>query len=83
MRKTVEQLQSRGLILTEAQSARLDPQAKAALFRLETDDGAEYWLGLHDLYVITRYNHSHLYAFAVHHLAERIRADYHGIKQAL
>ena len=51
------------------------PGAKAALFRMEGDEGAEYWLGLHDFYVITRYNHSRLYALAVWQLGQEIRSE--------
>ena len=52
----------------------LTPQEKAALFRLEGEHGIEYWLGLHDFYVITRYNRSHMYALAVYQLSEEIKA---------
>lgn len=47
--------------------------AKAALFQMEAVDGHEYWLGLHNFYVITRYNHSAMYALAVTQLAELLR----------
>ena len=53
---------------------RVPTGAKAALFRMEGDAGAEYWLGLHDFYVITRYNHSRLYALAVWQLGQEIRS---------
>ncbi|MCZ6889498.1 MAG: lytic murein transglycosylase B [Gammaproteobacteria bacterium] len=51
----------------------ISDDAMAALFEMEGDSGVEYWLGLHDFYVITRYNHSQMYALAVWQLGEAIR----------
>jgi membrane-bound lytic murein transglycosylase B len=45
----------------------------AALISLDQENGPEYWLGLNNFYVITRYNHSPLYAMAVYQLSEEIR----------
>ncbi len=45
----------------------------ATLMELDGADGKEYWVGLHNFYVITRYNHSPLYALAVYQLSEAIR----------
>lgn len=53
----------------------LDDDAAATLMALDGEDGTEYWVGLHNFYVITRYNHSPLYALAVHQLASAIRED--------
>ena len=53
----------------------------AALIRFEQEDGPEYWLGFKNFYVITRYNHSPLYAMAVYQLSEEIRAAYEQSKQ--
>ena len=41
-------------------------------FRLEGADGDEYWLGLPNFYVITRYNRSVMYAMAVHQLSQQL-----------
>ncbi len=59
--------------ITSSQSGiRADGPATA--MRLEGDRGAEYWIGAYNFYVITRYNHSRLYAMAVFQLAEEILA---------
>ncbi|MBI2994169.1 MAG: lytic murein transglycosylase B [Gammaproteobacteria bacterium] len=46
---------------------------KVKLLEFETGNGPEYWLGFRNFYVITRYNHSPLYAMAVFQLARSIR----------
>lgn len=57
--------------VTPVQPIRGNPPA--ALFTLESDSGSEYWIGLRNFYVITRYNRSPLYAMAVMQLAQAIR----------
>ena len=46
----------------------------ASLIQLTTTNGSEYWVGLHNFYVITRYNHSAMYAMSVYQLSQRIAA---------
>jgi membrane-bound lytic murein transglycosylase B len=46
----------------------------ASLFALDEEQGQSHWVGLNNFYVITRYNHSNLYAMAVHRLSRRILA---------
>lgn len=45
------------------------------LIELEATGGREYWVGLPNFYVITRYNRSALYAMAVYQLAQEVRAQ--------
>jgi len=69
-RVTVADLQQRGLKpLTPVAGTML-----AAPFSVEAKDGKQYWLGLNNFYVITRYNRSINYALAVHELAQELRA---------
>lgn len=45
------------------------------LIGMKTDeDTMAYWQGFHNFYVISRYNHSHMYVMAVHQLAEKLKA---------
>lgn len=57
-------------------NADLNAETKVVLLRFETVGGENYWLGLNNFYVITRYNHSSLYALAVHLLAQEIKYRY-------
>jgi membrane-bound lytic murein transglycosylase B len=66
---SVKQLKSEGI--TPARP--LPDNTLAALISLDQENGPEYWLGLNNFYVITRYNHSPLYAMAVYQLSEEIR----------
>jgi membrane-bound lytic murein transglycosylase B len=53
----------------------LPADARAALMKMDLEgDDAEYWLGLHDYFVITRYNRSRMYAlFAMVRASSRKR----------
>lgn len=56
----------------------LDSAQLATLMEFETADGDFYRFGLHNFYVITRYNHSRLYAMAVYELSQLIRDAHDG-----
>ncbi|MDP1776714.1 MAG: lytic murein transglycosylase, partial [Moraxellaceae bacterium] len=53
----------------------LSPKTPATAFRLQGTNGSEYWIGLHNFYVITRYNRSIMYAMAVNDLANLIKQE--------
>ncbi len=46
----------------------------ATLIELDGEQGPEFWIGFHNFYVISRYNHSALYALAVYQLSEALTA---------
>lgn len=54
----------------------IPPSSQVLAMKLEGLDGPEYWLGMNNFYVITRYNRSRMYALAVHELARAVQSDY-------
>ncbi|HET8700766.1 MAG TPA: lytic murein transglycosylase B, partial [Nitrococcus sp.] len=69
---SVAALGKRGVIPTHA----LPSEQPAGLVILEGKQSPEYWIGLPNFYVITRYNHSALYAMAVYQLSEAIKQQW-------
>jgi membrane-bound lytic murein transglycosylase B len=67
-RRSVGELAAAGVVAEQP----LDPEAPATAIRFEVRDGHEHWVGLHNLYVITRYNHSAMYAMSVYQLSQRL-----------
>lgn len=62
--------------------ANLGKDDMVALLEFEQPGGHDYWLGLHNFYVITRYNHSNLYAMAVFQLSQAIKQRLTDNKQS-
>jgi len=65
---SVEKLQQMDIGTPE----QLRKKDKVKLLRFEQISGDDLWVGLHNVYVITRYNHSPLYAMAVYQLSQAI-----------
>jgi len=71
--KLVADYKKAGVALTD----KFSDKAMATLLKLDAKKGDEYWLGLHNFYVITRYNHSPMYAMAVYQLSQAVAKKYH------
>ena len=68
---SIDALADKGLKpVTEQSSDQL-----ATPIKFDGKSGEEHWLGLHNFYVITRYNHSAMYAMSVHQLSQTLRAQ--------
>jgi membrane-bound lytic murein transglycosylase B len=74
---TLKQFNDKGVkILDEKlKNSGLSLQQEASLLKFEGKKGDEYWLGLKNFYVITRYNHSEMYAMAVYQLSEKLKEN--------
>lgn len=62
--------------LSLAQSIDIDIKQTGQLIELEQASTKEYWLGLNNFYVITRYNHSPLYAMAAYQFSQELKEAY-------
>lgn len=66
--ETVASLSNSGVVFSTTLGATDDAQ----LLTLEGKDGDEHWVGFHNFFVITKYNHSVMYGMAVHQLGQAI-----------
>jgi membrane-bound lytic murein transglycosylase B len=66
---TVESLKAKGVNFDSS----LPPDAPAILIAADESDGVHWRVGYNNFYVITRYNHSALYAMAVYELAAAMK----------
>jgi membrane-bound lytic murein transglycosylase B len=55
----------------------IKPDEKVKLLAYQQQKGDDLWIGLHNFYVITRYNHSPLYGMAVYQLSQAIYKQRH------
>jgi membrane-bound lytic murein transglycosylase B len=68
---TVRSLSEAGVLFATG----MPNDSEARLLTLEGSNGTEYWVGFHNFFVITRYNHSVMYALAVHQLGQEIALE--------
>ncbi len=66
---TIVDLKQKGVTVAD----NIAPDQLSALLEYQGESKLEYWVGLQNFYVITRYNRSPLYAMAVYQLAQEIR----------
>jgi membrane-bound lytic murein transglycosylase B len=66
---TVASLKAKGVMF----DSLLPPEAPALLIAADEPDGVRWRVGYNNFYVITRYNHSALYAMAVYELAAAVK----------
>lgn len=68
---TVSSLSQQGVLF----ATDMPNDHKSQLLLLHGADGDEYWVGFQNFFVITRYNHSVMYALAVHQLGQEIAIE--------
>lgn len=66
---TVDEWRQRGI----NPIAWIPPTTKVIAIQFDGNNGLEYWFGLQNFYVITRYNRSPMYAMAVYQLSQSIK----------
>lgn len=69
--RTVAEILGKDLGLSDTRD--LNAAQPAMLIKLEQEIESEYWLGLKNFYVITRYNRSPLYAMAAYEFSEQLK----------
>jgi len=69
LEETVASLKDKGVSF----DSEMSPEAPAMLIAVDEPDGVHWRVGYNNFYVITRYNHSTLYAMAVYELAAAVK----------
>ena len=67
------QLQEAGVSIDDP---NLSKDKSVKLLEFELANNKEYWVGLPNFYVITRYNHSPLYAMAVFQFSQQLKKEF-------
>ena len=70
--ETVASLKYQGVSFT----TNMGGNHPAELLKLEQENASNYWVGMHNFFVITKYNHSIMYGLAVHQLGQEIASEF-------
>ena len=70
--ESIESLLSKGVIFKTI----MNGDHPAELLKLEQKNYSDYWVAMHNFFVITKYNHSIMYGLAVHQLGQDISEQF-------
>jgi len=70
--ESIESLLSKGVIFKTI----MNGDHPAELLKLEQKNYSDYWVAMHNFFVITKYNHSVMYGLAVHQLGQDIAEQF-------
>ena len=70
--ETITSLKSRGISF----DTNMKQNHPAELLHLEQKNSNDYWVAMHNFFVITKYNHSIMYGLAVHQLGQEIAIEF-------
>lgn len=72
LKKELQPTLTSGILVKNGIQPKFQTPGKKTLMELKGAKGNEHWIGHKNFYVITRYNHSKLYAMAVFQLSQQI-----------
>jgi len=70
--ETIMSLKSKGISF----DTNMKQDHPAELLHLEQKNSNDYWVAMHNFFVITKYNHSIMYGLAVHQLGQEIAIEF-------
>ena len=76
------QLHAAGVNIESSDGSNLSKDMSVKLLEFEQVNNKEYWVGLPNFYVITRYNHSPLYAMAVFQFSQQLKQGFKAVTTA-
>ncbi len=74
---TYRDLINTGVVSTD----KLKEDTKVSLMVFDQETKKEYWIGLKNFYVISRYNHSHMYSMVAYQLSQKLKKKFNQLKK--